>query len=165
MPVGWRERDWSKLRDAVAIEELRVRATLAAYGLLKFFECPLIRGTGVYPAVSYLDVESGPVLFYGAGREDCLHYGGGYIFFDWAPILGNAPTSGASVTCGHGLSDNGPKVLFQGELYVGLRREHRGDGCSSASLYSSDDCEGVWVPHDSVDQWWSAEYYGEGTGR
>ena len=25
--------------------------------------------------------------------------------------------------------------------------------------------EGIWVPHDSVDQWWSAEDYGEGTGR
>jgi hypothetical protein len=42
MPVGWRERDWSQLRDAVAIEEPGVRATLATCGLLKFFECPLI---------------------------------------------------------------------------------------------------------------------------
>jgi hypothetical protein len=42
MPVGWRERDWAQLRDAVAIEEPGVRATLATCGLLKFFECPLI---------------------------------------------------------------------------------------------------------------------------
>jgi hypothetical protein len=42
MSVHWRERDWSQLRDVVAIEELGVRATLAACGLLKFFECPLI---------------------------------------------------------------------------------------------------------------------------
>jgi hypothetical protein len=43
MLVHWLERDWSQLRDAVAIEEPGVRATLAACGLLKFFECPLIR--------------------------------------------------------------------------------------------------------------------------
>jgi hypothetical protein len=43
MPVGWRERDWSQLRDAVAIEDPGVRATLASRGLLKFFECLLIR--------------------------------------------------------------------------------------------------------------------------
>jgi hypothetical protein len=42
MSVGWREQDWSQLRDTVAIEELGVRANLAACGLLKFFECPLI---------------------------------------------------------------------------------------------------------------------------
>jgi hypothetical protein len=92
MPVGWRERDWSQLRDVVVIEDLGVHVTLAACGLLKFFECPLIQGTGVSPAVPYPDVESGPALFHSAGREDCLHCGGGHIFFDWAPVSGNAPT-------------------------------------------------------------------------
>jgi hypothetical protein len=43
MPVRWRERDWAQLREAVAIEGPGVRATLATCGLLKFFECPLIR--------------------------------------------------------------------------------------------------------------------------
>jgi hypothetical protein len=43
MPICWQERDWSQLRDVVAIEEPGVHATLAAYGLLKFFECPLIQ--------------------------------------------------------------------------------------------------------------------------
>jgi hypothetical protein len=43
MPVGWRERDWSQLQDAMAIERLGVRVTLATCGLLKFFECSLIR--------------------------------------------------------------------------------------------------------------------------
>jgi hypothetical protein len=42
MPVGWRDQNWSQLRDAMAIEEPRVRATLAACGLFKFFKCPLI---------------------------------------------------------------------------------------------------------------------------
>jgi hypothetical protein len=43
MLVGWREQDWSQLQDVVAIEEPGVRATLETCGLLKFFECPLIR--------------------------------------------------------------------------------------------------------------------------
>jgi hypothetical protein len=43
MSVVFRERDWSQLRDVVDIEDPRVRATLEACGLLKFFECLLIR--------------------------------------------------------------------------------------------------------------------------
>jgi hypothetical protein len=43
MSIGWREGDWSHLRDAVAIEEPGVHENLVACGLLKFFECPLIR--------------------------------------------------------------------------------------------------------------------------
>jgi hypothetical protein len=43
MSVHWREWDWSQLRDVMAIEEPGVHATLVAYGLQKFFECPLIR--------------------------------------------------------------------------------------------------------------------------
>jgi hypothetical protein len=43
MPVQWRERDWAQLREAMAIVGPGVRATLATCGLLKFFECPLIR--------------------------------------------------------------------------------------------------------------------------
>jgi hypothetical protein len=112
---------------------------------------PIDMGVGVSPAVSYLDVESGPALLYGAGRADRFHYGGGYILFDWAPFLRNAPTGGASATCRCVISDIGPEVLFEGELHVRLCCEHRGNGCSSTSLRSSDDCEGVWVPHDSTD--------------
>jgi hypothetical protein len=43
MDVRWRERDWEPLREEVAEASPVVRATLAASGLLKFFECPLIR--------------------------------------------------------------------------------------------------------------------------
>jgi hypothetical protein len=43
MEVRWRERDWEPLREAVAEARPAVRASLAASGLLKFFECPLIR--------------------------------------------------------------------------------------------------------------------------
>jgi hypothetical protein len=41
MSVHWRERDWDRLREAVR-EQPVVRRHLAACGLLKFFDCPLI---------------------------------------------------------------------------------------------------------------------------
>jgi hypothetical protein len=43
MDVRWRERDWELLQEEVAEARPVVRASLAASGLLKFFECPLIR--------------------------------------------------------------------------------------------------------------------------
>jgi hypothetical protein len=43
MDVRWRERDWEPLREEVAKARPAVRATLAASGLLKFFECPLLQ--------------------------------------------------------------------------------------------------------------------------
>jgi hypothetical protein len=43
MDVRWRERDWEPLREEVAEARPAVRATLAASGLLKYFECPLLR--------------------------------------------------------------------------------------------------------------------------
>jgi hypothetical protein len=43
MSVHWRERDWSQLREAVAIEEMMVRDTLVSCGLLKLFDFPLIQ--------------------------------------------------------------------------------------------------------------------------
>jgi hypothetical protein len=110
-------------------------------------------------------VESRSALLYGAGRVDCLHCGGGYILSDWAPFSGNAPTDKSCVTCGCAVSYLGPEVLLEGELHVRLHSEYRGDGCFSSSLCSSDDYEGLRVPHDSADQWWSAKGYGEGTGQ
>jgi hypothetical protein len=43
MDVRWRERDWEPLREEVAEARPAVRASLAASGLLKYFECPLLR--------------------------------------------------------------------------------------------------------------------------
>jgi hypothetical protein len=43
MDVRWHKRDWEPLREEVAEVRPAVRASLAASGLLKFFECPLIR--------------------------------------------------------------------------------------------------------------------------
>jgi hypothetical protein len=47
MDVRWRERDWAPLREAVAnapqADRVAVRAALATGGLLKFFDCSLLR--------------------------------------------------------------------------------------------------------------------------
>jgi len=43
MDVRWCERDWEPLREEVAEARPAVRATLAASGMLNFFECPLLR--------------------------------------------------------------------------------------------------------------------------
>jgi hypothetical protein len=43
MDVRWRERDWEALGEEVAEARPAVRASLADSGLLKFFECPMIR--------------------------------------------------------------------------------------------------------------------------
>ena len=43
MDVRWREWDWEPLREEVAEARSAVRASLAASGLLNFFESPLIR--------------------------------------------------------------------------------------------------------------------------
>jgi hypothetical protein len=43
MQVRWRERDWEPLRVVVGHARPAVRASLPASGLLKFFECPLLR--------------------------------------------------------------------------------------------------------------------------
>jgi hypothetical protein len=43
IPIHWRERDWMRLREVVSDEESAVCGALAACGLLKFFECSLVR--------------------------------------------------------------------------------------------------------------------------
>ena len=42
MDVRWHERDWEPLQEEVVEVRPAVRVTLAASGLLKFFECPLL---------------------------------------------------------------------------------------------------------------------------
>jgi hypothetical protein len=43
MLIHWRERDGAHLREAVRDQEPTVRGALATCGLLKFFECSLVR--------------------------------------------------------------------------------------------------------------------------
>jgi hypothetical protein len=126
---------------------------------------PIVTGAGVSPAVSYLDVEPGPALLHSAGRVDCLHYGGGCVLFYWAPISGNTPTSGASVTKGCVTSNNWLEILFGAEIYVQHCREHWGNGCPNTLLHNNDDCESLWVSGDAADQWWPADCDGETVGQ
>jgi hypothetical protein len=77
---------------------------------------PIDTSTGVSPTVSYLDVESGPASLHSVARADCLHYGGGCVLFDWAPVSGNAPTDVAGVTEGCVASDSWLEILFGDEI-------------------------------------------------
>jgi hypothetical protein len=56
---------------------------------------PVDTGTGVFIAVPDPDVEFRAALLPRARRVDPLHYGGGYLFSDWDPLSGNAPTGRA----------------------------------------------------------------------
>jgi hypothetical protein len=116
--------DWSQLRDAMANAGLEVRVTLATCGLLKFFECPLIRAQGVLATVPAPDVESRSALLPRARREDPLHCGGGCIFFDWAPLPGNAAVDRACAAEGYSSSDDRQEILFRRELHVRDCSEH-----------------------------------------
>jgi hypothetical protein len=85
---------------------------------------PVDTCVGVSPTVYDLDVESEPAFFYGARREDRLHFGGGNILSDWVPFSGNALTDAVGVTYECVVSDLRSEVLFEGELHVGLHHEY-----------------------------------------
>jgi hypothetical protein len=125
---------------------------------------PVDIGAGVSPTVLDPDVESGAALLPCTRRADPLHCGGGCVFLDWAPILGCSPTSGAGATEGSIPSNHWSEILFRSELYVRDSCEHWVDRCPSASLYSSDDCESIWVTSDPGNKWERADGDGESTG-
>jgi hypothetical protein len=62
---------------------------------------PVDTSTGVFVAVPDTDVESGAALLPRTRREDPLHCSGGYLFYEWAPLSGNATTGGAGVAQDH----------------------------------------------------------------
>jgi hypothetical protein len=126
---------------------------------------PVDTGAGVSPVVPDPDVESGATLLPCARRADPLHCSGGCVLLDWAPVSGCAPTGEASATEGSNPSNHWPEILFRSELYVRDGCEHWVDRCPGASLYSSDDCESIWVPGDPTDQWGPVVGDGESVGR
>jgi hypothetical protein len=75
-------------------------------------------GTGVSVAVPDPDVESGAALLPRARRVDPLHCGGGYLFLDWAPLLGNASTDGVGAAHDHSTGRYWPEILLRSGLYV-----------------------------------------------
>jgi hypothetical protein len=126
---------------------------------------PVDTGAGVSPAVFDSDVESETPLLPRARRADLLHCGGGYIFLDWAPISGNAPTGGADVVEGYFACRYWPEILFKAELHVRDGGEYIDDRFPGTSMYSNDDCTSIWVTGDPADQWWPTSSAGESVGR
>ena len=108
-------------------------------------------GTGVSLTVPDPDVESGVALLPRARRADPLHCGGGYLFLDWAPFSGNAPTDGAGVSQDHSAGQYWPEILLRSGLYVWDCGEHQCDRIPGSSLYSGDDCSYLWVTCDPAD--------------
>ena len=108
-------------------------------------------GTRVSPIVPDPDVESGAVLLPRARRANPLHCGGGCIFLDWAPLSRNAPTDGAGSEEDYFSCRHRPEILFRSGLYVWDGGEYSDDRFPGASLYSSDDCAGIWVIGDLAD--------------
>ena len=121
-------------------------------------------GIGVLAAVLAPDVESRPALLPHARRADPLHCGGGYLFFDWAPLSGNTAAGRACAAEGHSSAGCRRAVLLRRELHVGDCGEYEWYRCPVASLRSGDDCSGVWVTGDPPDQWWRVAGDGEGGG-
>jgi hypothetical protein len=126
---------------------------------------PVDTSAGVSLAIPDPDVESGAALLPYARRADPLHYGGGRVLLDWAPVSGCAPTGGAGVTKGPDPDNRWAEILFRSELHVRDGCEYWVDRCPGASLYSSDDCESIWVTSDPADHWGPVFGDGESVGR
>jgi hypothetical protein len=75
-------------------------------------------GTGVFTSVPAPDVESGAAMLPHARRADPLHCGGGCIFFDWAPLPGNASTGRAYASEGYAPCHDWHMILLRPGLYV-----------------------------------------------
>jgi hypothetical protein len=88
----------------------------------------------------------------------------GCILFDGAPFLGDTTTCQACNTQGWEVGCPSLDHFFGKGIHVQLCGEDWGDGHPGASMCCIDDCESVWISHDSTYQWGSAEGYAEGTG-
>jgi hypothetical protein len=108
-------------------------------------------GTGVFTSVPAPYVDSGSALLPHARRVDPLHCGGGCIFFDWAPLPGNASASRACATEGYTPCYDHQEILLRQEHHVWDYSECECYRLPSASLHSGDDCSCVWVTCDPTD--------------
>ena len=111
---------------------------------------PVDTGAGVSPVVPDPDVEFGAALLPCVRRADPLHYSGGRVLLDWAPVSRCSLTDRDGVTEGSGPSDRWSEILFRSELYVRDSREHIVDRFLGTSLYSSDDCTSIRVTGDPM---------------
>jgi hypothetical protein len=146
MPVRWRERDWAQLRDIVAIEGPDVHTTLATCGLLKFFECPLIRAHEYLlqfliqmwsPELHCFLVRGEKIPF--TAVEDIYFLTG--LPFRETPLPAE-PVLPRTIQ----LADIGQRYCSGWDC-----GEHQCDRLSGTSLYSGDDCSDIWVTGDPAD--------------
>ena len=75
-------------------------------------------GTGVLAAVLAPDVESRPALITHVRRADPLHCGGGYLFFDWAPLPGDTTADRACAVEGYTAVRGHRAILLRRALHV-----------------------------------------------
>jgi hypothetical protein len=163
MPVHWREWDWECLREAVR-EESGIQRPLAACGLLKFFDCPLIRSQE-YLLQCLISMWSTDLqCFIVRGKQLTFSAMEDVYFLTGLPFQGMALPVDPQLPGDVHLVDFGTEVLFGAEHYVRFGHPHRGDGCALASVHHNDDCEDLQILSDSADQWWSAEDYAESIG-
>jgi hypothetical protein len=151
MSIHWRERDWARLREVVRDEELAVHGALAACGLLKFFECPLVRAQEYL--LQFLISMWSPEL-------QCFIVHGEHLAFSTEEdvyFLTGLPFRGT-------LLPAEPVIVGDGQLATLARAYCSGEDFMSrsmvrigvmdalvTSLHGSDDCESVWVARDSAD--------------
>ena len=86
---------------------------------------PVGTGTGVLTTVPSPDVEPGAALLPRVRREDPLHCGGGCVFFDGAPLPGNASADIACVVKGYTPSYDWCAILLRPGVYVRDGGEHQ----------------------------------------
>jgi hypothetical protein len=165
MLVHWRERYWSLLREEVTNEELEVHNTLAACGLLKFFECRLVRAQE-YLLKLLIQMWSLDLHCFMVWGEKLAFIAVEDIYF----LIG-LPFRGSSLSAEPIVPGDG-KLVVLGQRYCtrenfmsGSVVKYWGNGFPCSSLRGNDDCESLWVSCDSANQWRSAEDYGGGTGR
>jgi hypothetical protein len=153
MDVRWREWDWSQLRDVVVHARPAVRASLAASGLLKFFECPLIRAQE-YLLQFLIEMWSPEQhCFLVRGEKITFTAVEDIYFLTGLPFRGTALPGRSCATERYTSVGCRRAILLRRTLYDWDNSVHQWDRCPAALLCSSYDSSGVWVPSDPPDQW------------
>jgi hypothetical protein len=140
-----------------------VHGALAACGLLKFFECPLLRAQEYL--LQFLISMWSPELqcFIVHGEHLAFSAEEDVYFLTGLPFRGTLLSGRAGGSWRGAVGYPCPDILFGRGFYVWVSGEDWGDGCPGTSLHGSDGCESVWVTRDSAYQWWPAEDHAAGT--
>jgi hypothetical protein len=146
MDVRWRERDWEPLREAVAEARPAVRASLAASGLLKFFECPLIRAQE-YLLQFLIEMWSPEQhCFLVRGEQVAFTAVEDIYFLTGLPFRGTPLSAVPMLPRDTDLAEVAERYCSGEHYMTGVIRAYQCDRCSAASLRSSDDSAGIRDP-------------------